>query len=392
VAPPGTTPAGAPDETGRRVAHLPAAVVGNGSLLATVSARGEIERLWWPNLDANQHLDELRLGLHDGEAVRWLDEEPFAWEQRYLDDTTVLVSEARGHGLAAETTDFVLADASVLVRRVRATGSAQRLVAYLRPQLDEALHGQGCYVDLERGALVFHRRDTVLAIGIDVPHEVTCGRSVRGETYSVFADVQDGRLDGYTVAHRGIEGALACDLRDGAEALLVLSLGRTPDVALASLDAALATGVEQLLADRRRHDRDRVGTALAAIADELEPLYRRSLLVFDLVSDVQNGGVIAGPEMDPKYENSGGYGFVWARDLAFTILAFLACGREDLARRGLGWLVRTQEPEGLWLQRHWTDGRLARALVGPASDRRDRCRRLCVRGGVGRAARRGARP
>ena len=37
------TPAGAPDATGRRTAYLPSAVLGNGSLLVTLSARGELE-------------------------------------------------------------------------------------------------------------------------------------------------------------------------------------------------------------------------------------------------------------------------------------------------------------------------------------------------------------
>jgi GH15 family glucan-1,4-alpha-glucosidase len=69
--------------------------------------------------------------------------------------------------------------------------------------------------------------------------------------------------------------------------------------------------------------------------------------------------VIAAPELDPHFESSGGYGFVWGRDLAFIVLAFLAAGRSDLASRALRWLPRAQEPEGLWLQRHWTDGSLA---------------------------------
>ncbi len=58
------------DGTGRRYAFRPAAILGNGSLLATISERGEIERLFWPNVDHGQHLGELRLGLErDGETL-----------------------------------------------------------------------------------------------------------------------------------------------------------------------------------------------------------------------------------------------------------------------------------------------------------------------------------
>ena len=85
------TPAGAPDATGRRTAFLPNAVLGNGSLLATLSARGELERLFWPHVDRDQHLGELRLGVADEDGrTLWLDEEPFTWEQRYADDASIL--------------------------------------------------------------------------------------------------------------------------------------------------------------------------------------------------------------------------------------------------------------------------------------------------------------
>ena len=65
------------------------------------------------------------------------------------------------------------------------------------------------------------------------------------------------------------------------------------------------------------------------------------------------------PSSIPDFAHSGGYGFVWPRDLAYNVLSLLAAGRGDLARPALRWLAREQAPEGLWLQRYWTDGSLA---------------------------------
>ncbi|HEX9379897.1 MAG TPA: hypothetical protein VF891_00235, partial [Gaiellaceae bacterium] len=62
----------------------PAAILGNGSLLATVSGRGRVERLFWPHLDRGSHLGELRFGLERDGETRWLDEAPA--EQSYLQD------------------------------------------------------------------------------------------------------------------------------------------------------------------------------------------------------------------------------------------------------------------------------------------------------------------
>ena len=107
---------------------------------------------------------------------------------------------------------------------------------------------------------------------------------------------------------------------------------------------------------------DRETVALAAPASEegaVGELYARSLLVLEQLTDRQTGATIAAPEFDPSFEQSGGYGFVWPRDLGYVVLSFLAAGRGDLAVPALRWLAREQAPEGLWLQRYWTDGSLA---------------------------------
>jgi glucoamylase len=57
--------------------------------------------------------------------------------------------------------------------------------------------------------------------------------------------------------------------------------------------------------------------------------------------------------------HSGGYGFVWARDLTYVMLALLACGRNQLAAHAARWLASSQSPDGSWAQRHWTNGRIA---------------------------------
>ena len=60
----------------------PAAILGNGSLLATLSACGDVERLFWPSLDRGSHLGELSFGVElDG-----------ATEQAYLHDANVLLT------------------------------------------------------------------------------------------------------------------------------------------------------------------------------------------------------------------------------------------------------------------------------------------------------------
>jgi glucoamylase len=290
----------------------PAAILGNGSLLATLSARGDVERLFWPSVDRGSHLGSLRFGISlDGDA-----------EQSYLDDANVLLTRAGG----VEVTDLVHELEPVLLRRVRGAG---HLTVTCRPELDGFNGGLAASVEGDR--VVFYRRDVALAIG-----------AAGAEAFAA----------GLGAAH----GGLSLPHGDG---VVALAFGATAREALARLDAALQQDFDSLVSARVRHDAMRLARSQDSVNGAVGRLYRRSLLALELLSDRESGAVIAAPELDPDFVHSGGYGFVWGRDLAFIVLAFLAAGRDDLARSALRWLPTAQEPEGLWLQRHWTNGALA---------------------------------
>jgi glucoamylase len=294
----------------------PAAILGNGSLLATVSARGDIERLFWPSVDLGSHLGELSFGLELGSSV----------EQSYLVDANVLLT--RGDGV--ELTDLVHELEPVLLRRVRGAVGADRLVVRCRPELDGVRGGLAASVEGNR--VVFYRRKVALAVG-----------AAGAEAFATAMGETEG---GVSLPYRG-------------DAVVALAFGASSREAVARLDAALLQDFDAIVSARVRHDAARLARAEASQNGDVGALYRRSLLALELLADRNSGSVIAAPELDPEFTHSGGYGFVWGRDMAFIVLAFLASGRDDLARRALRWLPTAQEPEGLWLQRHWTDGSLA---------------------------------
>jgi glucoamylase len=335
------------DGTGRRYAFRPAAIVGNGSLLATISARGEMERLFWPNVDHGQHLGELRLGLERGGTTLWLDEEPWTWQQSYADGSSVLRTRAELDGTSVDVTDLVTPAEPVLVRGIRSS-TPERLVVHIAPSLDGDERSGAGYVDPGSGALVFYLRGVALAVGL-LAHDATSTlRESNG--HDATQDV--------VVYRAPVEGTLTGTVH--GEARVLVAFGATPDEAIARLRRPSTLELDVLVGERGVYDREAVALAAGPSGQkDVADLYARSLLVLEQLTDRQTGATIAAPEFDPTFEQSGGYGFVWPRDLGYVVLSFLAAGRRDLAVPALRWLAREQAPEGLWLQRYWTNGSLA---------------------------------
>jgi glucoamylase len=334
------------DATGRRYAFRPAALIGNSSLLVTISERGELERIFWPNVDHGQHLGELRVGLEREGETLWLDEEPCSWEQSYLGGSSVLRTSSDVRGTRVEVTDLVTPAEPVLARAIRST-AAERLVIRIAPSLDGDERSGAGYVDPGSGALVFYLRDVALAVELVASDTAVTLRESNGREATQDIVVHRAPVDG------SISGVL------DPEALLLVAFGATPDEAIARLRRPAAVGFDVLESERVAYDRETIALAAPSADEDVSGLYARSLLVLEQLTDRQSGATIAAPEFDPSFEQSGGYGFVWPRDLGYVVLSFLAARRGDLAVPALRWLAREQAPEGLWLQRYWTDGSLA---------------------------------
>ncbi len=163
-------------------------------------------------------------------------------------------------------------------------------------------------------------------------------------------------LDGAQIL-RSVAGDLVIeDVVHDTEPVLLRRISNNGDVVVHSFPTELHEPFDRVLERRRTLDAARLAEAKPPLQQSVTRLYERSLLVFDALADRTTGAVIAAPECDPECERSGGYGFVWPRDLAFLVLAFLAAGRVDLAVSALRWLLHAQELSGLWLQRHHTNG------------------------------------
>ncbi|QKY16026.1 glycoside hydrolase family 15 protein [Halorubrum sp. CBA1229] len=337
---------------------------GGEGRLVHVDEDGELRDFGYP-LTGRTGLVRSRLGLAVGGDVTWLDEVDTA--QRYVGDTTVIETVHEADAATVTRHDVTLGDAH-LTRATVDVGEdghanvdpeALSLVVYARfaPDGRDDRVGQLRYDDAVE---VYHADEH------DFLASDTGFSDLRGQLPATFPELLEETptdlprdRDGDRYEEERLSGEVIADVpfEDGVAAVASLLTDRaetTREAARARLD--------ELFADLDSVD------ALAAAAGETTPSVPESaparesviadLRVLSLLS-AESGLRIAGPDFDPFYATSGGYGYTWFRDDA-EISAFLL-GADDRLGLGLGdWHARsaemyvaTQRSDGSWPHRVW---------------------------------------
>jgi oligosaccharide amylase len=349
--------------------------VGNGRILGTIGASGEIMGLFWPRLDYAQNVRQAMPALYLGHPQQgrfvWTWQPEMRRKQYYLGATNVLVTQLHldEPGVEILITDGCPPGETVLVRRVRIENRSGRDVVgsfmhYFEFWLGEAEWKQAVRYEQEHACVLQYFRDYAAAVGGTAPDIWRCGKWTRTDEGSAKVDMYDGHLNGQPEDIGQVNFALGWHLqlpRDGSRDItIIVALDHSRELAVARLERLREHGAKEL--HRLAHEDDgkwlRRAKPVKAGA-RMEDAYRRALLSLRMLVDHHTRAVIAAPEFDPGYEMCGGYGYCWPRDAAEAVLALEAAGYGEHMRGLARWLVDAQLPKGVWGQRYWCDGAVA---------------------------------
>ena len=335
---------------------------GTGGRLVHVGAGGGLRDFGYP-LTGHTGLTRARFGVDVAGDVTWLDD--VETRQSYVDETTLVrtvhesdVATVRRHDLTvgdAHLTHVAVEpdadaaidpdDLSLAVYAVFSPGGRESQVGQLR--FDDAVE---VFHDTEHdflasatglsgtgGELPMTIAEIIGPDPVDLPRDRSSQRyeeeQLSGE---VFVDVP--LVDGSTVIGSLLTDRPETTREDARERLdRLFSECSDPD-ALAETARQAAPPLPDAVPKRE------------AIAADLRVL---SLL------SAETGLRIAGPDFDPHYQHSGGYGYTWFRDDA-EIATFLldadgrlGVGLDDWHERSARMYASTQRPDGSWPHRVW---------------------------------------
>ena len=214
--------------------------------------------------------------------------------------------------------------------------------------------------DFELDALIHYRHDNCWAIASDIEvKEFQIGNNP-------FRAVWEGRLNGIDSIGMSPDGAILWDFGDvspGEEKCITLYLVFSENM---NLLKSLIRNVKNIKFDQLFSITKEYWTKFLKNCvivnsgnDRVDKIYRRSLLLFKLMSDKNTGAILASPEIDEGFTQCGRYAYCWGRDAAFITTALNEAGLYKDSERFYDWAVRVQDSEGFWHQRYHVNGNLA---------------------------------
>jgi len=347
---------------------------GDRGRLVHVPPDGSIVDFGYP-LSGLSGLQHTRLGLASGGNLQWFGD----GDQSYCEDTTLVRTTLTVDGVGVDQYDLTVEGAHVTAFEV--DGEPDSIAAYVSfapngrtDRVGHLRHGDAVEV--------YHSTEhdyLASATGIDdvegAPLEF--GQLLAPEPVPVESAPTEGRYE---------EGSLTGDLLltipvvDGFAAFVTLladegEIGREAGLARARELAGRIDGpatLREMAEPVRAPGGEDAGPGRAVLTADLR--------VLGLLSS-SKGFRIAGPEFDPFYAHSGGYGYTWFRDdgqIARHLLSVdrtLGVDLSDWHRRSARAHCETQLEDGTWPHRVWAfDGSLApgwanaRLEAGPDTD------------------------
>ncbi len=321
------------------------AVIGNSKILGCLTDKGELIRLYYPNIDYFQNINIFKLGIAREGRVLWLND---AYKSNQYYDTNIVYTNLSIDDVDVFQRDYILIDKNVLVRKLKFSKKINLfLYSKLNSDMNKLVSGM-----IVKNSLIQYCQDFYMA--------TFSSRDI--EKYQI--NNSKYTLDNASlnqVDYIGMSDDSAVLYSDLDEITLYITLNSTLKDTMNDIEYFRSQNEEELYRSTKTYWSNYISRLNVNSGIEKEKdILKRSAYLFALLSDKKTGGVIASPDVDESFEKCGRYGYCWPRDAIFIMKALSILGMNDVVNNFYNvWANKAQLENGLFEQRYYVNGELA---------------------------------
>lgn len=273
------------------------AIIGNSKILGCLNENGELIRLYYPNIDYFQNIDRFRMGLIDGDKIKWFDDVTIK-KQYYKGN--VVYTELEFDGFEVLQRDYILINKNIVVRKLK-INKKSNLVVYSKLNTDINKKVSGMVVD---NTLIQYCQEMYMATFSDKnisKYQINNSKNV----------MQNGEL--VQEEYIGMSEDSAILYKDINEITLYIAFENNLKGILKTVEWAKKQE-ENLLYDStlkfwndylNKFQKNIVYHGINKIKEK--EIIDRTILMFALVTNPNTGATLASPDVDENFEYCGRY-------------------------------------------------------------------------------------
>ncbi len=355
--------------------YLNEAIIGNKNMIATFTSKGELQRMYFPSKDNRQYINYFHTGvqINDSDLIYLHDDINNVYKQYYDTDTNVLNTEVTNtyFNLKMVQTDFVMLKENVLVKKYIFLNEGKidlNTKFYIHSELlSDQNNFVGCKI-IDNGMMqyahdfvvsTFAKGEKIVKHQINGSKETIKRCEIQDKDYIGMSKDASICYDIGTIKPQEKKELEICILVDENR-----NISEMEDEIDRITKIDLNKEYTQTKSYWRKYVKSHNGLNLKEPENSYEErifeIYKRSILLFPLLTNQETGGIIASPEIDENFSKCGRYAYCWPRDAVFMTKAMdIVKMEKETEKFYKNFCKKTQSKNGMWEQRFFTDGKLA---------------------------------
>ncbi len=355
--------------------YLNEAIIGNKKMIATYTAKGELQRVYFPSKDNRQYINYFHTGVkvNESDLIYLHDDINNIYKQYYDTDTNILNTEITNtyFNLKIVQTDYILIKQNILAKKYIFINEGKidlDTEFYIHSELlSDTNNFVGCKII--DGGMMQYAHDfsfSTFAKGKDIIKHQINGSSNNIKRTDIYDKDYIGMSKDSSIAYKiGI-------IKPGEKQELQICVSIDENKNISDIEDEIERSkridFEKEYIDTKaywrkyvkNHNGLKMKEADNSYEERIYEIYKRSILLFPLLTNPETGAIIASPEIDEGFTKCGRYAYCWPRDAVFITKAMdILNMNKEIERFYKVFCKKVQSKNGMFEQRFYTDGNLA---------------------------------